>query len=73
MFFLSEFSFTDTGDSQESREREGIIFYSTIPFPPAHEHSDIYLQLYMGDDYHKFLITMLVFTRLLINEIYHLN
>ena len=25
-------------------EREGTIFYSTLPLPPAHEHGDIYLQ-----------------------------
>ena len=51
-FFLSGFSFSDTDDSQESRGREGTIFYSTLPLPPAHEHSDIYLQLCMWDDYH---------------------
>ena len=44
-FFLSGFSFTDTDDSQDSRRREGTIFYSTLPLPPAHEHSDINLQL----------------------------
>ena len=43
IFFLSGFSFTDTDDSQGSRGREGTIFYSTLPLPPAHEHSDIYL------------------------------
>ena len=46
-FFLSEFSFTDTDDSQDSRGREETIFYSTLPLPPAHEHSDIFLQLCM--------------------------
>ena len=71
-FFLSGFSFTDTDDSQDSRGREGTIFYSTLPLPPAHEHSDIYLQLCMWDDYHIFLIALLVFTRLLLYEIYHL-
>ena len=43
--------FRDTGNSQNSREREGTIFYSTVPLPPAHEHWDIYLQLCMWDDY----------------------
>ena len=62
-FFLSGFFFTETGDSQDSREREGTIFYSTLPLPLAHEHSDIYLQLCMKDDYHIFLIASLVFTR----------
>ena len=37
--------FTDTDDSQHSRGREGTIFYSSLPLPPAHEHWDIYLQL----------------------------
>ena len=40
-FFFQGFPFTDTDDSQDSRGREGIIFYSTLPLPPAHEHSDI--------------------------------
>ena len=71
-FFLSGFSFTDTDNSQDSRGREGTIFYSTLPLPPPHEHSDIYLQLCMWDDYHIFLIAPLVFTRLLLDEIYHL-
>ena len=68
-FFLSGFSFTDTDDSQDSRGREGTIFYSTLPLRPAHERSDIYLQLCMGDDYHIFLIAPLVFTRLLLDDI----
>ena len=46
--------------------------YSTLTLPPAHEHSDTYLQLCMWDDYHIFLNTLLVFTRLLLGEIYHL-
>ena len=72
LFFLLGFSFTETDDSQDSRGREGTIFYSTLPLPPAHEQSDIYLQLCMWDDYHIFLIAPLVFTRLLLDEIYHL-
>ena len=42
-FFLSGFSFTE----MNSRGREETIFYFTLPLPPAHEHSDIYLQLCM--------------------------
>ena len=68
-FFLSEFSFKDTDDSQDSRGREGPIFYSTLPLSPAHQHSDIYLQLCNWDDYHIFLIATLVFTRLLLDDI----
>ena len=71
-FFLSGFCFTDTNDSQDTKGREGIIFYSTLPFPPAHEHWNIYLQLCMWDDYHVFLIATLVFTRLPLHEIYNL-
>ena len=72
VFFSIRVFFTDTDDSQDSREREGTIFYSTLSLPPAHEHWDIYLQLCMWDDYHVFLIATLVFTRLLLDEIYHL-
>ena len=64
IFFLSGFSFTDIDNSQDSRGREGTIFYSTLPLPPAHEHSDNYLQLCAWDDYYIFLIAPLVFTRL---------
>ena len=71
-FFLSRFSFTDTDSSQGSMGREGAIFYSTLPLLLSHEHWDIYLQLCMWDDYHVFLIAMLVFTRLPLDEIYHL-
>ena len=72
-FFLyqSFLSRTLTTDSPDSRGREGAISYSTLPLPPIHEHSDIYLQLCMWDDYHIFLIETLVFTRLLPDEIYH--
>ena len=38
-YFLSGFSFTDPDDSQDSRRKEGTIFYSTLSLPPAHEHS----------------------------------
>ena len=72
IFFLSGFSFTDTDDSQYSKGTEGTIFYFTLPLPPAHEYWEIYLQLCMWDDYHVFLIATLVFTRLLLGEIYHL-
>ena len=64
--------FKDTDDSQDSKGREGSMFYSTLPLPPAHEHWEIYLQLCTWDDYHVFLIATLVFTRLLLDEIYHL-
>ena len=71
-FFSSIRVFTYTDDSQDSRGREETIFYSTLPLPPAHDHWDIYLQLCKWDEYHVFLIATLVFTRLLLDEIYHL-
>ena len=58
--------------SLDNRGREGAIFYSTLPLPLVYEHWDIYLQLCMWDDYHIFLIATLVFTRLLLDKIYHL-
>ena len=71
-FFPIRIFFTGTDDSQDSRGREGTIFYSTLPLLPAHEHWDIYLQLCIWDNYHVFLIAKLVFTRLLLDKIYHL-
>ena len=70
--FYQGFLSPDTNNSKDSRGREGNIFYSTLPFPPTHGHSHIYLQLYMWDDYHIFLIAPPVVTRLLLDEIYHL-
>ena len=58
-FFLSGFSFTDTDNSQQGKGGYHL------PLPPAHEHSDNYLQLCTWDDYHIFLIASPVFTRLL--------
>ena len=36
-FFSIRVFFTDTDNSQDSRGREGSIFYSTLPLPPAHK------------------------------------
>ena len=71
-FFFSGISYMDTDNSQDNRERKKTIFYSTVPLPSAHENLDIYLQLCKWDDYQVFLIVPLVFTRLLLDEIYHL-
>ena len=70
-FFSIRVFFTDTDDSQDSRGREGTIFYfhsttSTRSLTLRH------LQLCMWDDYHEFLIATLAFTRPLLNEVYHL-
>ena len=53
-------------------EGRGTIFYSTVSLPPANKHWDIYSQLCKWNDYHLFFIATLVFTRLLLDEIYHL-
>ena len=71
VFFSIKGFFTDTDDSQDSRGREEAIFYSTLPLTPADKHWDIYLQLCMWNVYHVFLIATLVFTRPLLDEIYH--
>ena len=71
LFFSIRVFFTDTDDSQDSRRREGTIFYSTLPLPPAHGDWDIYLQLCKWDEYHVFLIVTLVFTSMVLDEIYH--
>ena len=44
-FFSIRVFFHGHCNSQDSRGREGTIFSSTLPLPPAHKHSDIYLQL----------------------------
>ena len=54
IFFLSEFSFTDTDDSQDTGKERRPSFCSTLPLPPDDKHSDIYLQLCMWDNYHIF-------------------
>ena len=66
LFFLSGFS------SQDSRRKKRTIFYSTGLLPPARKHWDIYLQFCLWDDCHVLLIATLVFTRLLLDDIYHL-
>ena len=64
VFFLSKF--LSHWRLQDSRRKEVTTVYSTLPFPPAQEHSSIYLQLCMWDYYHIFLIAPLVFTKLLL-------
>ena len=48
-------------------ERKGP-FFDLLPFPPAHKYPGIYLKLCMLDDYHVFLIALLITTRLIIHE-----
>ena len=53
------------------QQGEWTIFNSSLTRPPAHAHSDIYLQTCMWDDCIAFLIAPFVTTRLLRDEIYH--
>ena len=69
-FFLPGFSFTDTDDSQDSRGREGTIFYSTLP--TSSTGSLTFRHLFATLDVIIFLIASLVFTRLLLHKIFHL-
>ena len=56
-YFLLSFTVTDY-----SRGKGEDHLYSFLPIPSAHEDSDIYLQLWIWDDYHVFLIAPLVIT-----------
>ena len=72
-FFYQDFlSRTLTTHRSAGEERGPFCYFSTLPLPLAHEYSDIYVQLCTSDDYHIFLIAALVFTRLLLDEIYYL-
>ena len=71
-FFMSGFPFMDTDNSEGSTGRKETTLYSWLPFPSAHNHSDIYLQLCMWDDYRVFFIASHLITRLFLDEIYHL-
>ena len=51
---------------------QGFLLQTLTTDRTGEEHSDIYLLLCLWDEYHIFLITPLVFNRLLLNEIYHL-
>ena len=45
-------------------------FYTTLPLPPAHEHSDNYLQLCILRKCRVFLIVTHAITKLFLDEIY---
>ena len=46
------------------------LLYSSLPLSPGRKQSDIYLQLYIWDDYWIYLIAEDVITKLLLDEIY---
>ena len=66
IFFLSRYFFFHMHWRFTAQQGKGADhLYSSPPLPPAHEHSDIYLQLLMWDGYHLFSITSLATARLL--------
>ena len=67
--FLSQ-TLTIRRTAGEGRGGDHVLFHSTTS--TRSRTLDIYLQLCMWDDYNVFLIATLVFTRLLLDEIYHL-
>ena len=62
--------FIDMNKWHDSRGREGDHLYSSLPLPLAHEHSDIYFQLCIWDDYRRFSIAVHAISRLILDEIY---
>ena len=67
VFFYRHYQFTG-----EQGKGEGHL-NSSLPLTPTHKLSDIYLQLWKWDDHHIFLVTPVVITRLLLDEIYPLR
>ena len=70
-FFSIRVFFKGTVDSQDRRGKGGdhLLFHSTTS---TRSRTLRHFQLCMWDDHHVFLIATLVFTRLLLDEIYHL-
>ena len=70
IFFLSRFSYTDTDNSQDSRERERtfFLFIPLYRFHPLTNIQTLNVQLCTRDNYQIFLIATLVFTRLLATQ-----
>ena len=66
VFFHGHWQFT----GQQGKGGDHLLFHSTTS--TRSRHWDIYLELCMWDDYHVFLIATLVFTRLLLDEFFHL-
>ena len=62
-FLLSGFSFTDTDNSKDSSEGRGPSFIPPYHFYPLMNIQTFILKLCTWDDYHIFLIALLVFTR----------
>ena len=70
LFFCQGFLSQESGEV--GGEEGGASHYCSPPLPPAQEHLDTCLFLCMWDGYYIFLITPLVITRPLPDEIYNL-
>ena len=70
LFYLSGFSSQKLTIHRTAGERRGPSF---IPLYNFHPLTNIGTFICMWDDYHVFLIATLVFTRLLLDGIYHFN
>lgn len=69
VFFPLQFSFTDTNDSQDSREKGGTIFFPLFTFHTLTNIQTFYFQLCIWDDYFVFLIKWNAITRIFFDEI----
>ena len=68
-FSFLGFPFTGTWIHRISREEKETILHLFLPLVPVHRHSEIYLKLFMWNDYLKFLIISHAITRLMFNKI----
>ena len=70
-FFFFFFFFRHWWFTGQQGKRRGH-FYFSLSHSTVHGHSDLYLQLCMWDNCHIFSVALLLSTKLLLNEIYHL-
>ena len=68
-FFLSGFLLRTQFTGHHGKGGDHLLIHSATS---TRSHIQTYLQICMWDDYHVFLIAPLVFTRALLDEIYHL-
>ena len=60
LFFFYQGFLSRTLTTHRTAEEEKGPSYSTLPLPPAQEHSDIYLQLCVWDDYHMLMLVIYI-------------
>ena len=71
LFFSIRFSFTDTDDSLDSRGKERTILSFLCHFRPLRNIQTFICNFACEIRYYVLLMASLVFTRLLLVEIYH--